>query len=116
MSKLVLKSILCMNQNSVAKLSHGFSSFVTLYKYLMSKKVYHHSFVASNIVAMVTYIVQMTNVICLSIVINGNNLGVFRGVKCIMNSINTTLSTVLCCTDSVLYQGILVCSTLVCDR
>lgn len=38
--------ILCMNQNSVAKLSHGFSSFVTLYKYLMSKKVYHHSFVA----------------------------------------------------------------------
>lgn len=70
--------------------SHGFSSFVTLYKYLMSKKVYHHSFVASNIVAMVTYIVKMTNVICLSIVINGNNLGFFRGVKCIMNSINTT--------------------------
>lgn len=90
MSKLVLKSILCMNQNSVAKLSHGFSSFVTLYKYLMSKKVYHHSFVASNIVAMVTYIVKMTNVICLSIVINGNNLGFFQGVKCIMNSINTT--------------------------
>lgn len=86
MSKLFLKSILCMNQNSVAKLSHGFSTFVTLYKYLMSKKVYHHSFVASNIVAMV----KMTNVICLSIVINGNNLGFFRGVKCIMNSINTT--------------------------
>lgn len=75
----------------MVKFSYGFFLFVILYKYLMSKKVYYYFFVVLNIVVMVIYIVKMINVICLFIVINGNNLGVFWGVKCIMNLINIIL-------------------------